>query len=219
MTTFIDTTTPGTLTDYNGLLDAIGKWLDRADFGASAPVFVQMAEARFRRDIVVPEMEKTVTLATGGSIALPVDFDSARSLYVLGEYRSNATQVAPSDFYNRPVSDSNLPPGFPTVFTVVAGQILFSPAPTADAQAVLTYQAKLPSLSAAVATNWLLASHPDLYLYGSLLHAEFFGWNDERLPTYKAAVDEMIAEINMAGNRKRYGASPLVMKSAVKEWV
>ena len=58
-------------------------------------------------------------------------------------------------------------------------------------------------------TNWLLAAHPDAYLYGTLLQAEGYLVNDERLPVWKLALEEALREIDSAGKRKQNGAAPL----------
>jgi len=64
---------------------------------------------------------------------------------------------------------------------------------------LMTYRANLPGLSVSIQSNWLLARRPDLYLYGTLIHAEFYNWNDERLPLIKAAVDEALGAPTQMG--------------------
>ena len=45
--------------------------------------------------------------------------------------------------------------------------------------------------------EWLLASHRNVYLYGVLAQAEFFGWNDSRMANvatlFGQAIDGIIA--------------------------
>jgi hypothetical protein len=59
-------------------------------------------------------------------------------------------------------------------------------------------------LSDAAPANWLLTRHSDIYLWATLLTAEAFLVNDERLGVWKAALDEAIDELVQAGNRKRF---------------
>jgi hypothetical protein len=94
----------------------------------------------------------------------------------------------------------------PIDYDFVSGEILTDPAVTGDAQ--ITYKRALPALSNTITTNWLLTRAPDAYLFGALVHAEFYGWNDERLPLIKSALDEMIEEMRLdseaaAGDRPR----------------
>jgi hypothetical protein len=44
-------------------------------------------------------------------------------------------------------------------------------------------------------SNWLLAQHPDAYLYGSLAEAEAFGFNDARLATWRALASDSLAQV------------------------
>jgi hypothetical protein len=73
------------------------------------------------------------------------------------------------------------------------------------------YFQKVPALSDSAATNWLLAAHPDLYLFGSLVEAEMFGVNDERAPLWKARRDEIFDEIEKLSNKSRGAGAMRVM--------
>ncbi|MCK8356920.1 hypothetical protein LXA28_18340, partial [Erwinia amylovora] len=64
-------------------------------------------------------------------------------------------------------------------------------------------------------TNWLLTDHPDLYLYGSLLQAEAYLFNDDRLAVWKTAHDEVMAEIMTAGNAIRSSTSGVRIRNPV----
>ena len=83
--------------------------------------------------------------------------------------------------------------------------------PINDAALELDYFAKVPALSGAVASNWLLAAHPDLYLFGALVEAEMFGANDERAPIWKARRDEIFDEIEKLSNKTRGAGAIRVM--------
>lgn len=52
-------------------------------------------------------------------------------------------------------------------------------------------------------TNWLLTNHHDVYLYGSVLQAEAYTKNDERLQIWKIAFDEAMQELNEVAERGR----------------
>jgi hypothetical protein len=93
----------------------------------------------------------------------------------------------------------------------------FWPAPDKLYTANMVYRATIPALGPALESNWLLLKHPDAYLYGTLIQAEGYGWNDERIGMLKAALDEAVVEINQSGTRQRYGSSPLTMKPATRE--
>jgi hypothetical protein len=215
MTTFIDAETITNLTNYDGLLLAVAKWLERDDLTDQIPDFIRLAEARFRRVIRNPEREVSLTIGLDGSTPLPADFDSARLLTAPGlRPGPNIDQVTPAV-----LSSYTRYPGNPSVFAIVAGQILLSPVPSVDLAATLVYNASIPRLSLANQSNWLLLDHPDIYLFATLIQAEFYGWNDDRLGLMKAAVDEGLAELSEQGQRRRYGPGPLIARPAVYEAV
>lgn len=224
MTIYLDSVAFTDLTDYNGLVDAVGKWLERDDLQGSIPDFIKLAEARFRRELVMPDMELQVPLAPAATVAVPSDFDSIRALGIPGYDAMD--QLAPADFYALPLGPNNQPQtGQPIKFAIVPGStagsqnFAFWPVPDQTYSALLTYRANLPSLTTLNDKNWLLTKHPDAYLFGCLVQAEFFDWNDDRLPLIKGALDEVMASIMVSGVRKRYGSGPLTMKPATSERV
>jgi hypothetical protein len=216
MTIFIAGPPTNDLDSYSGLLICLAEWLERSGLANRIPDFVRMAEARFRDVLVMPDMEKQVTLLPAATVPLPGDFDSIRALGITGYPAMD--QLSPADFGALPIDPNDLTyTGRPSKFCINAGQFQFWPVPDKAYSASLTYRADLPALTLDNQTNWLLERRPDLYLYASLLHAEFYGWNDSRLPTIKAAVDEALGETTMAGVRRRYGSGPLTMKPATSE--
>jgi len=214
---FIVSGTAGRFDTYEGLILAVQDWLQRTDLASRVPDFVRLAEAQFRRDLVMPDMEVTVSLEPAASVALPIDFDSIRALGIRGYPAMD--QLAPAAFQALPVQDTsgNAITGQPTKFAIVSGAFQFWPVPDKTYTATLTYLAKLVGLGTGNQANWLLDRHPDAYLYGTLLQAEFFGWNDERLPLIKGALDETLGSIMVSGARQRYGSGPLTMKTDVQE--
>ena len=52
------------LTTYSELKTAIANWLDRSDLDDRIPEFIQLAEARHRRDFKIRRMETRVTANT-----------------------------------------------------------------------------------------------------------------------------------------------------------
>lgn len=215
MTTFISGESLSDLRSYEGLKTAIQKWLERSDLIDQIPDFIRLAEARFRRELVMPDMEKVIAIAPAASVTLPDDFDSIRAIGIPGYPALD--QLSLSDFNALPTQPNGFATtGRPTKFAIVAGAFGFWPTPDQPYALKLTYRANLPSLSTGIQTNWLLLQHPDVYLFGALLQAEFYGWNDDRLPLIKGAVDEILSSITVSGTRKRYGGQ-LAMKPATAE--
>jgi hypothetical protein len=216
MTIFIEAQQLSNLTNYVGLITSVERWLNRTDLQNDVPDFIRLAEARFRRVLVMPDMETDIIVTPAATAALPVDFDSLRSFGIAGYPPLDL--LPPSAFGALPLDGNGSPlTGRPEKFTITATGMRFWPVPDKAYAAAMTYRANLPALGPAVDSNWLLAKHPDAYLYATIIQAEAFGWNDDRLPMLKDALDEAISEIMQSGTRQRYGGGPLTMKPPTSE--
>jgi hypothetical protein len=208
------TTVGSGVTTYSGLLGTLGTWLNRSDLTDKIPDFVTLLEARLNRILRTPEMEETVTLTTDAEeIDLPTDFREARSLYLNTDPRQELFPVSLGTLRTKYALQIA---GKPEVYAISGGSIVFGPAPDAEYDAILTYWQTIDALSDANQTNWLISSHPDVYLYGALVMAEAFLWNDERLSLWKSAWDEAIGELIHQGNSKR-SSGPLRLRPSVSE--
>lgn len=138
-------------------------------------------------------------------VALPADFMSMRSVYIDTCPRVPLEYMTPSQMSEKWGCEI----GTPENYTIIGSDISFGPSPDKQYSVVLIYQKELAALSEENPSNWLLDEHPDIYLFGALAHAEFYGWNDARLPLIKGQMDEWIEQLNMLGNEKRYGGGPI----------
>jgi hypothetical protein len=115
-------------------------------------------------------METSDTLTvTNGNAPLPDDFLELRRLYLNVATPVELEYLPPEQFYLKfPIfqNDTVNPSRY---YTIEAGNIVLSAQDTSDSLMVLYYQ-KLPDLQTND-TNWLLTSHPDLYLAECLAEA------------------------------------------------
>jgi hypothetical protein len=94
--------------------------------------------------------------------------------------------------------------GTPRVFTIEGAALKIRPL---DGTALeLDYFQKLPALSDVQTSNWLLAAHPDLYLFGALVEAEAFNKDADSAALWKLRRDESFDEIEKLGGKSRAGA-------------
>ena len=98
--------------------------------------------------------------------------------------------------------------GTPRSYAIVDGSITFAPG-NVTTPITMLYRRRLPALTAASPTNWLLTLAPDVYLYGALTQAEGFLAEDDRVAGWKSMFDEAIAELRMDGARRKWGAGPI----------
>jgi hypothetical protein len=144
---------------------------------------------------------------SGGSGALPADFLSQRRVTWPGSTKVELEYVEPS-FLQAAFPDNAS--GMPQVYTIEASTIIVRPVD--NTSLTLLYFAKIAALSSGAPNNWLLTAHPDVYLFGSMVEAEMFGVNDERMGLWKARRDELFDEIsilsNKAGGMRIMGTTP-----------
>jgi hypothetical protein len=192
-----------TITTYDDLVDAIVDTLVDAELAAKAPRFIALAEARFDRLLFNLEGEGIATAVASagvGSVGLPNDFKKMRSLHIEDAPSVVLSQMSLDDLRGLWLDAA---PARPENYAIVEGELQLGPVPDEDYTLTMTYSKGVLALSPTNQSNWLLTAHPDLYLYSALIHAEFHGWNDERLPLIKSGVDEMVAEIQAADAIRR----------------
>lgn len=80
--------------------------------------------------------------------------------------------------------------------------LLFAPVPNATYAGSITFW-KSFDLSNDTDTTAILLRHPDVYLYGTLIHAEGYLGNDPRLPSWQDQYFEQIASINASEQTDR----------------
>lgn len=88
---------------------------------------------------------------------------------------------------------TNVPPEY---YTMVGSQFRFFPVPQTSFNLVVTHYKKPDALSDSNTSNWILASHPDVYLWASLVAAATFIEDEERVakwvPLFENAVERML---------------------------
>ena len=180
------------ISTYEDLQSAVANWLDRTDLDARIPEFIALAEAAMNRQLRVRRMvtRATATISDAFSAA-PSDYLEAKSLVI----SDGSTTWAPDPAAPETIDDYATlgQTGQPLFFAIIGDEIRYYPAPDRSYTATLTYYAKPTALSDSNTSNWILASHPDAYLYGALLAAGPFLQDQEKLSTYaqlyQAAMD------------------------------
>lgn len=146
------------ISDYASLLVDAGEYSGRNDIAHLFPRFIGLAEIKLNRALRVADMEVTGTVTlTAGSGPLPADFLEAREVKNANgiPIRAVALQQQTASYMGRS--------GIPAGYAIIGNTI--NVAPSADGNLTLTYYGKIPALTPAAPTNWLLTSAPDVYLY------------------------------------------------------
>lgn len=190
------------ITTYAELQTAVGNWLARSDLTSRIPEFIALCEAKLNRELraVDQETKNTSFSINAEYVNVPSGFLQARLMQTsFGGVRYALRQMSLEQQTNN-YNDT----GPPIFFTVVGSQFRFSPIPDATYTATLIYYASITGL-ATTSPNWVLTSHPDIYLYGSLLEAEGFLQDDPRLVVWKTGYDNAIAALKKAHQHNRWG--------------
>ena len=206
------------ITTYAELQTATANWLDRTDLTARIPEFIELSEANFNRVIRQPDMvtKNDSFSLTSRYNTLPSDtLEIVRIVLdltpvIVLEY------MTPEEISERRVAMSAT--GKPYYFTVIGGssnQLEVVPSPDSTYTSSIVYYTRIAALSDSATSNWLLAAHPDIYLFGTLVEAEPYLKNDERMPMWTSRLDKALTALRLQGERELHTGSSLRMRSRV----
>lgn len=203
---------PGAIPNLDALKSTIADWLDRGDIDDRIPVFIQMSESLFNRDLRTPQMEASITFsAVAENTNLPDDFLAMRSMYLEGSPDRPLSSMSPTAIRQ----SFNGASGIPVAYSLVSEQIRLVPPPDGEILLTMDYWARIEPLSVFSPSNWLLNLYPNAYLYASLYHAEAMLDNPDKASIWKSLTDEFIDKIGSQARLDRYGAAPLAPNTAV----
>jgi hypothetical protein len=191
------------LDTYANLQASIASWLNREDLASQIPDFIALAEAKFDRELRVNAMVgREVTTASSDYVELPSDWLQTISAAITSPANTySALRYIGPEEYNDLRNDGLT--GTSRMYTIINNNMLLLPAPEASVTIEIIYYKQIPALSGSVATNWLLQRSQDLYLYASLIQAEAFLQNDERIQLWAGAVERIIADMKMESERDK----------------
>ena len=200
------------LDTYTNLKASIASWLNRDDLTGQIPDFISLAEAKFNRELRVNAMvARDVTTATSDYVELPSDWLQTISAVITNPTNTySALRYIGPEEYNGLRNDGLT--GTARMYTIINNNMLLLPAPTGSTTIEIIYYNKIPALSASMATNWLLERSQDLYLYASLIQAEAYLQNDERISLWAAAVERIIADMNLESERAKRAQGALMVR-------
>lgn len=198
------------LDSYTSLKATLQSWLARVDVAADADDIIDLFESWANRNLRVPQMEQEAITSAAEYIGLPTNFLQMRDIQWQGNPRVQLQYMSPTQ------ADAYDPTGIaaiPKFYTIVGDQIRLIPAPNAATDIRMDYWQRITALSDNAQSNWLLATFPDSYLYGSLIHANVRFANPEMAASLGGAWQQVMAEIQDAGKKANLGTS-LTMRPA-----
>ncbi|MEN8810004.1 MAG: hypothetical protein ABF272_01230 [Flavobacteriales bacterium] len=203
------------LTTYTELKTSLANWLNRSDLTTEiGDDFIKLTEADLNSKLRVRAMIAQVNITVDAeTAALPTDFLQIRNFYILsGQTKTPLVYTTPASMDTTSGTSTT---GKPTTFTILGDTLRFSPKPDATYTAVMNYFKKFPALSSTNATNYILSSHPAIYLYGSLFHAANFlgGINPQQVSTWQQMYATSLERLELNDREDEYNGSPLQVRT------
>lgn len=202
------------------LITAAIEWLARdqdTTLIARIPTFIQLAEAKFNRELFVRQMEQrsSATLSFGVTdaefVLLPSDFQSMRRVRLSSVTgKPNLTFKSGTQMDEYRASNGNAT-GQPQFFTIFGSELELVPTPDQNYTIEMVYRTLIPAL-ASNTTNWLLQLAPDLYLYGALLESAPYIQQDDRINTWGLGFKTALDGLNNLGLTSTFNAGPMSMR-------
>ena len=205
------------LSTFTGLKESIADWLDRSDLTARIPDFITLAEARINRELRIRPMEVRSTMETTSGqqyFNLPGGYIQMRNIQ-LNTDPIRALEYITPEMLDRLYGGSSK--GVPRAYTLIGDEIQLAPIPDSGYTLEMAFYEKFTPLgdgtSGTVTNNWLTNNAPDVLLYGSLLEAEPFIKNDERIQLWLSAYSGAINKIQLADDKDRHSGSAMRVRT------
>lgn len=199
------------ITIQSELVAAVQNWRARTDLSSTrCAEFIALAEAKINRDIrdLAQETKSTSFSITGEYVNVPSSFLAVKLFQTTYGGVRYALRQASHEQETNMYNDT----GPPKFFTVTGSQFRFSPIPDATYTATLIYFVTLTALGTTGSnTNWLLTSHPDVYLYASLFEAAVYEQDAEAAAAYKALYREEVESLKKAAKGNRWSGTGLAI--------
>ena len=200
------------LDSFATLKTSIADWLNRSDLTAVIPDYITLVEAELGRILKGRPMttELGVVFDTTGRLTLPSDYVRCVSLTLETDLYGWPVEFKPYQYVVE--KQAQLVVGPPRYCAVVGDKLVIAPTPDSDTQytGTLIYDATLTPLSDTATTNWVLANHPDAYLFGALYQAAPYLKNDERISVWEARYYKALDQIRELAQQSEYGGTPVV---------
>lgn len=204
------------MTTYAQLQSDIANWIERDDLTVQIKTFITLTEQELNRKLRLLQMEAVSTQSLSATLktyALPDRFISMRNIYIdvveNGRPRK-LTYVTPIIMTLSFPSDD----GYPSQYTIVNNQIqVDSVAIDITKNLIIDFFQGFEPLSDTNTSNWLTNNAYETLLYGSILQAEIFLYNEIRTPVLQSRYDSVIYDLNLVAEDGRYGGDNLRIRA------
>lgn len=204
------------LTTYSELQAEVLDYIDDDSKADKVPTFIALAEAEMRRRLRVNDEVRATSSVSSEYVALPDDFGGLRSILVTGTPEYSLEQMPVGEMANRYSGIT----GTPAAYAIVGSstpQVQLAPAPSSAVDIEIVYYRTLPSLSDSNTSNWVLASHPDLYLTATLAQAYAFLADEARAGLWLERMGVVLEQVIDDGRKRSVGSAPIYPRVAPRQ--
>ena len=197
------------ITTYATLKAAITNWTHRAGLTDYLDEFIDLTEARLSRELHMSEMETRATITADAEyIALPSGAMEIRNVQVNTSPVQTVNYRTPQQMDAANTGEA----GTPRFYTIIGNEFQLYPVPTSSTLEV-TYYKSITPLDDTNTSNFLLTSHPEIYLHGCLYHAYLFT-QDAQASVHGQEFARLIADLNRTSKRKKFSGAPMQVMTA-----
>jgi hypothetical protein len=205
------------LSTYTELKTTIANWLNRTDLTSEiSDDFIVLTEADLNAKLRIRQMHAQTTITIDAETeTVPTGFLQVRDFYILSNgQKFPMTFISPAQMDAVKASSTT---GVPSSYTILGSSFRFAPRPDSTYSGILNYYKKFDPLTSSNTSNYILADHPAVYLYGSLFHAANFlgGFDANQVQQWSQMYQTALERIELNDREDAYSGSPLQIRSDV----
>jgi len=205
------------LSTYTELKTTIANWLNRSDLTSEiSDDFIVLTEADLNAKLRIRQMHDQATITINEETeSVPTGFLQVRDFYILSNgAKFPMTFISPAQMDAVKASSTT---GVPSSYTILGSTFRFAPRPDSTYSGILNYYKKFDPLTSSNTSNYILADHPAVYLYGSLFHAANFlgGFDPNQVQQWSQMYQTALERIELNDREDAYSGSPLQIRSDV----
>lgn len=191
---------------YDTLLEKCADYLERDDITLTYPMLIRLAEKKVSR--ILKNQLATLTVTDNLTLGSQLVTKPERWVENLSFTITAAGRIVTLKKRSRETIQAMYPSttatGVPKYYSEWQENYFFIGPATDDTYAfeLLYYQEPIP-LDSGHQTNYLTENAPDLMIYSTLLEAEGYLKNDDRVPLWKAARDEILSDLGLLDARRQ----------------
>lgn len=190
---------------YATLLTAIANFSSYDNLTSRLPEFIALTEAKLNRALRVRQMMSATTdTMSSSAITLPPDWLAFESVWYTASGKRYELQNIPIQEVNRFDEGDT---GHPTGYYIAGSTVTFFPTTDSNYSVGYVYYQSIPALTSANTTNWLLTSHPDIYLSGTLLELAIHQKDQDEIAFQSAQLQSLVMQLSKSDIDKKSGGS------------